>query len=1091
MKLLAKKEIIFFDGAIGTEISRIFPQKNFSIGEILNLENPEKIEKIHQNYLAAGADIITTNSFSGNSRVLSEFKLEKKMGEINFAAAKIAKKTTKKWEKKTGQKKFVAGSIGPGNEMLFLGHGNFENFANDFEKQAENLWRGGVDFLVLETFSDILVVKAAMIGIKNLEKKLQQKIPFFLSVTLENNGKMISGHDIFAAAEIAMPFFPVCFGINCGFGPEKIFPNIEKISSQIPVFCSTWPNAGLPDENGNYSQNPKKFAKNFQPFFEKKLLNFAGGCCGTRPEHIFELKKNFSNNFFPRQIPKILPSFFAVGISKLSSQKSKSVLVGERTNCIGSKIFRKLITEENFEIAAEIAREQVLAGSQILDVCLANPNRNEKKDATKFLDAILKFIKIPIMIDSENPEVIASLLPKIPGKPIINSINLEKLEKFLDIAEQAKKFGAVVVVGAIDEKGMGTCCKRKIEILKKAEKILREKLNFSPQNIIFDPLVFPLGSGEKNLKNTAKETFAALKILKKQFKFSPTILGVSNCSFGFPAKSRPILNSVFTHLATKNGLDLAIVNPQNFLPISKISTVEKKLAEDLILEKNNHTAKKFVDFFRKKTEEKTEFSAKKTKKSLEKILGQNLISGKKSDLEKILEKILEKKSAQKILEKILLPAMDQVGKKFGNGDMIIAEVLQSAEIMKKATDFLRPRFNLSEKISQKKLLLATVAGDVHDIGKNLVKIIFENSGIEVLDLGTKISAEKIFKAAKNFQPDAIGLSGLLVRSAEEMIRVAEFLKSKKITIPILVGGAALNKNFVNEKIAPKYFPKKVFFAREVMEGLKIFRENIANKEKNKNNSNESYISKTEKTKNFKDKNKFSVTEKSEKIIQFEQEKILQSINLDLLFGRHFGVKNFSKNISSKNCSEKIKNIFQEFKKISQKIITKKYFVPRGIFEIFFTESKNKNNWQYETSQNKIKFSLLSENLKYEMKFPEKNNISAANFANKKMAIFVISAGKEILDFANNLEKKGEFLLAQLCRAIAIESSEIIANEMQIFLEKLVKNKAVRISPGYPSADLKLQKKIFAILKPQRIGIELTKNLMMSPECSISAFVFLT
>ncbi len=832
LKQALKERILILDGAMGTMIqkenltAKDFGKEEYDgCNEYLTITRPDVISKIHRLYLEAGADIIETNSFGATPLVLKEYNLEDQFETLNKKSAQLARSVADEFTTKNPNKtRFVAGSMGPTTKTLSLNSDiSFDELSHQFYLQAKNLAIGGVDFFLVETCTDSLNIKAALSAIQKVNDELSLEIPIAISLTIEASGTMLAGQSPEAAIASFNHLDLIYIGINCATGPSQMRDHVRVISkmSNNPVSCA--PNAGLPDENGNYLETPAMLAEVVAQFASSGFLNVVGGCCGTTPAHInaiFEAVKNIS----PRSLHKYEISYLSqIDFLEITNDK-RPILVGERTNSIGSKKFRDLIAADKIEEAAEIAKSQIKTGADIIDICLANPDRNELVDMERFLKVVTKKIRVPIMIDSTDDKVIHKALTMCQGKAIINSINLEDGEKgFEKIVPLAKEFGAALVVGCIDDNkddGMAKSRDRKLAIAKRSYDILVSKFKFPKEDIYFDPLVFPCATGDSNYSGLAIETIEGLRLIKKEFPASKSAIGLSNVSFGLPASGREVLNSVFLYHCTIAGLDLAIVNAEKLKRYATLSPEERTMAEDVLFNNHEDAVNIFTEYFRGKKSEQSKSNIENI--SVDKRIESYVIEGYKEFLIKDLDILSKSNSPLEIINGPLMNGMKEVGKLFNENKLIVAEVLQSAEVMKAAVDHLKQYMDKnSEAHHIGTMLLATVKGDVHDIGKNLVEIILSNNGFNVINLGIKISSDELIAAVNKYNPDMIGLSGLLVKSALQMESTAEDFSFAEIKTPIIVGGAALTRNFTESRIQEKYKSGKVYYAKDAMDGLKI------------------------------------------------------------------------------------------------------------------------------------------------------------------------------------------------------------------------------------------------------------------------------
>ena len=821
-KLLAER-IPVFDGAMGTYLQGFgLKEADYAghegLNEMLSISKPDVIQKVHEDYLAAGADFVETNTFGANAAVLAEYGLTARVREFNLASVKLARAAADKYSA-GGHKRYVAGSVGPTNKALFVTGGlSFDDLRAIYLEQLTALLDGGADILLLETAHDILNLKAGLAAVRLAFKKTGHEVPVVVSATMDASNKMLSGHDA-EAFYAAVEHFPLAaIGFNCSTGPEGLRLRLERLSAraQFPVFAM--PNAGLPDENGKYLETPERFAAAMTTFVNGGLLNMAGGCCGTGPGHIKALAEAVKG-VKPRALPAAAP-WVVSGVEALFYDEIEPpVMAGERNNSIGSKKFRDMVAAADWDGALALGKAQAAAGAHVLDVCLANPERNELADVKTFLPRLTKAVRLPLMTDTTDLAVMEEALKTAPGKALLNSVNFEfGTEKPRAAAELLKTYGAKLVFGCIDEDkthGLPLDAERKVAIARRAYAFLTKECGLRSEDIVFDTLVFPVAVGGEHAR-TAHETIKAIEIIKKEFPGVKTILGVSNVSFGLPPASREVLNSVFLHHAVKAGLDIAIVNIEKLKRYAAISEEEKALADDLIYARKPDAAQAFAARYRDAKKGPAGPAAHDAPPAEKLRLA--VLNGTRAGIAEAVAALLVDTSPLDIVNGPIMQAMAEVGKCFSAGDLIVTEVLQSAEAAKAAVTALEPALKAQKAPKRGKLLLATVKGDVHDIGKNLVGIIFESNGFEVEDIGVKVAPEDVVAAAVKSRPDLIGLSGLLVRSCEQMTITARELAAAGIKAPLLVGGAALTEKFTANNIVPVY-PGPVFYAKDAMEGL--------------------------------------------------------------------------------------------------------------------------------------------------------------------------------------------------------------------------------------------------------------------------------
>ncbi|WP_157153341.1 homocysteine S-methyltransferase family protein [Brachyspira murdochii] len=864
LKELIKEQYLIIDGATGTELQKKDIKKEAWIingnnvegcNEILNITAPYIMKEIHIDYLNANANITKTNSFGAIPWVLSEYDIADKTYELAKSAALIANEAREEYLKNPNSKGdlnrdiFIAGSLGPGVKLPSLGQISFDEMYNGYTEAARGLIDGGVDIILLETAQDVLQLKAAILAVNDTAKKLNKEIPIMVSVTIEKEGTMLLGTDIETAYTILSNLDIFSIGMNCGTGPDMAMRHIKKLAELSCLPISIHSNAGLPenrDGKAYYSMTPEEFADINSEFFNLSGLSFIGGCCGTTPLHIDALAKKVQGikpkkTALEKPRPYIASLFNTVSIK----QEPAPLMIGERSNATGSKIFRELMIAGDMDGMLDIGIKQVKAGSHAIDVNAAWAGRDEVEDITKIISAYVKQISLPLVIDAIKPNVIEAALKVYGGKPIINSANMEQgEEKFDAICSLAKKYGASIMLLTIDEKAMALTCEDKLRM---SDRMYERAVNVHkilPHDIIFDPLTFTLASGDENSFLAGVETLNAIKELSKRYPESSISLGVSNISFGLKEEARKIMNSVFLYEAINHGLTTAIVNVAQILPLSKIDEKEIELAKELIYNKNSSKEPliNYINHFSDKKEKKELNPEENIKKPIREAIRDAMLDGEWKDMQVLLNEVKEnseefggeKLFAQAIIDEILLPTMADIGVKFGEGTIQLPFVLGSAEVMKKSVDFLSEFLEKKQQEKTAKIILGTVAGDVHDVGKNLVEIIIKNNGFETVNLGTKVPIEKFIEAYQEHNADCIGMSGLLVKSTEVMKDNLAYIRDKGLKIPILLGGAALTKDFVENTCKKVYGDTaKIFYCKDGFDDILAIKEIIADRDKEK------------------------------------------------------------------------------------------------------------------------------------------------------------------------------------------------------------------------------------------------------------------
>lgn len=832
--LLAEK-IVVCDGAMGTEAQRReLPLDDYEgcegLIDILCRTKPDIIREIHASFLDAGAEIIETNTFSSTPVVLDEYGIGSQAFEFNKLAASLAKEVASSYSKK-GSLRFVSGSIGPTTKLVSLGHIDFKTLKISYFTQILGLLEGGVDLLQIETCQDPLQIKAAVQAAHEAFTKSGRRVPIFVQFTVETTGTMLVGSDV-PAVVTGLEYLPVeGVGMNCATGPDLMKEHIKLLGQLTTRYISCLPNAGLPrNVNGRptYDLTPEQLTHSLQEFVTDYGVGLIGGCCGTIPAHIKALA-----DVAQKLTPKARPKQFQPHVSSLyqavalDQDGTSPLIVGERTNANGSKKFKELLLAEDWHGIVELAKDQEAEGAHVIDVCTAYVGRDEVHDMREVISRLATQVTLPVMIDSTQLDVLEEGLSLLGGRSIINSINLEDgEEKFDKIAILAKRFGAALVALTIDEQGMAKTAEEKLRIAKRIYELLTVRHGLPASAILFDVLTFTIASGDEDSRRLGLETLEGITLVKKHLPGCRTILGLSNISFGLKAVPRQILNSVYLEEAINAGLDGAILNASKIIPVSQIDEDTLSTTLDLIYDRRAEGYDPLFVFIEKTSGTKSEKKEVTDESALpvEEVLKQRIIRGNKIGLELPLRRALDSYTPLDIINKILLEGMRVVGDLFGSGKMQLPFVLQSAETMKAAVMFLQQFMEKSEGDEKGTIVLATVRGDVHDIGKNLVDIILSNNGYKVHNLGIKQPLENILSAIKEHKPDAVGLSGLLVKSTVVMKENLEELAKMSFSIPVICGGAALNRAYVESDLRTAYTTGPVYYGQDAFMGLRIMEE---------------------------------------------------------------------------------------------------------------------------------------------------------------------------------------------------------------------------------------------------------------------------
>ena len=1162
LRELLSERILVLDGAMGTMLQqRSLTAEDFGgaalegCNENLVRTRPDVVLDIHRKYFEAGSDIVETNSFGGATIVLAEYGLAADAHLLNKRSAELARQAADEFSSPS-KPRFVAGSVGPTTKAITVTGGvTFDGLIEAYYAQSKGLVEGGVDLLLVETCQDTRNIKAALLAIQKLSKEIGMQVPVIVSVTIEPMGTMLAGQTVEAMWASLRHAKPLAFGMNCATGPEFMTDHIRTLSQLSSEFVSCYPNAGLPDEEGKYLETPTSLAAQLEKFVDHGWLNFVGGCCGTTEKHIRAIAQMVSGKK-PRVRPGESHRAVYSGIETIEAEDStRPLLVGERTNVIGSRLFKNLVAEEKWEEASEIARRQVKGGAHIVDVCLQSTERDEKKDIPVFYEKLIRKVKAPVMIDTTDPTAIELALTYCQGKAIINSINLEDgEEKFERVVPMAHDFGAAVVVGCIDEdklQAQAFTRERKLAVAQRSYKLLTEKYGLGPEDVIFDPLVFPCATGDENYIGGAVETVEAIRLIKQALPDVRTILGISNVSFGLPAGAREVVNSVFLYYCTKAGLDLAIVNTEKLERFASIPQHERDLAENLLF---SHPPKEVApdhsqaellrnvpaDWREQKKEQRAAVNqyhiaaiaeyfrtAKKKEKKLaadlplDERLANYIIEGTRDGLIADLErKRTEGASPLEIINGPLMAGMAEVGRLFNANELIVAEVLQSAEAMKASVNHLEQYMEKADTAKRGKIVLATVKGDVHDIGKNLVEIILKNNGYDVVNLGIKVPPEELIKAYLQHHPDAIGLSGLLVKSAQQMVITASDLREAGIMIPLLVGGAALSARFTQTKIAPSY-GQAVCYAKDAMTGLRLMnqlmdpatREQVLQEHAGSGGgaavattaavAELPQVARSPKVRTDLPIPKAAYVDRKVRLVP-DLNDLWSYINPFMLYSRHMGFRgDFEKRLAQRD--PKAVELFESMEEVKRDAA--EFMKPRAVWQFFEAEADGHamhlfapggaepvHTFQFPR-QRVGDFLCLSDYV-----------LPPQDGKRDHVALFVVTAGEGVRERSEKAKNEGYYFKSHGMQALAIESAEACAEwlhrriredwgfpdppDMTMAQRFTSRYRGKRYSFGYPACpNLDDQAGIWKLLRPEEIGVQLTEGFMMDPEASVSALVF--
>jgi 5-methyltetrahydrofolate--homocysteine methyltransferase len=1160
---LLEQRILVLDGAMGTMLQqRELSAEDFGgaalegCNENLVRTRPDVVLDIHRAYFEAGSDIVETNSFNGTKSDLIDYGVAEDSYQLMFAAAKLARQAADECST-AARPRFVAGAMGPTRKAITVtGEITFDHLRQDYYDLAKPLVDGGADLLIIETCQDTRNVKAAILAIKRLSREIGAEIPFIVSVTIESMGTMLAGQTIEAMWASLRHAKPLAFGMNCATGPEFMTDHMRTLSQLTSEYVSCYPNAGLPNpEDGKYHETPMTLATQLERFIGNGWLNLVGGCCGTTEKHIRAIAQ-MAEGKRPRVRPAEAHRAVYSGIETIEAEEStRPLLVGERTNVIGSRLFKNLVAQEKWEEASEIARRQVRGGAHVVDVCLQSTERDEKKDIEPFYEKLIRKVKAPVMIDTTDPTAIEMALTYCQGKSIINSINLEDgEEKFERVVPMAHDFGAAVVVGCIDEdklQAQAFTRERKLAVAQRSYKLLTEKYGLAPEDIIFDPLVFPCATGDENYIGGAVETMEGIRLIKKALPDVRTILGISNVSFGLPAGAREVVNSVFLYYCTKAGLDLAIVNTEKLERFASIPPHERELAENLLFSHPpkdvpaDHTYAELLrdapaDWREQKKEQRAALNqyyiaaiaehfrtATKKEKAraadlpLDERISNYIIEGTRDGLIADLERKRGEGAAPlDIVNGPLMAGMAEVGRLFNANELIVAEVLQSAEAMKAAVSHLEQFMEKADTAKRGKVVLATVKGDVHDIGKNLVEIILKNNGYEVVNLGIKVPPEELIKAYQEHKPDAIGLSGLLVKSAQQMVITASDLKDAGVSVPMLVGGAALSAKFTQTKIAPSY-GKAVCYAKDAMTGLRLMNELMdpATREtvlkEHTSSGNGLSVSTTVILKEIPTMTRsprvrtdlpipaVATLERKIRLVP-DLRDVWSYINPFMLYGRHLGYRgDFAKRFEERE--PKAVELFESMEEVRNEAAG--FMKVRAVWQFFEAEAEGNALHVFAPgAKEPLQTFQLPRQRQGDFLCLSDYVLPPEGGKRDHLALFVVSAGEGVRERAEKAKNDGYYFKSHGLQALAIETAEACAEwlhrriredwgfpdppELTMAQRFTSKYRGKRYSFGYPACpNLEDQAGLWKLLRPEDIGVQLTEGMMMDPEASVSALVF--
>ena len=1125
-----RERIVVFDGGMGATLEQfdLSLEDDYRLPgrchEVLVLNRPDVIEGVHTAMLDAGAEVLETDTFQASRLKLSEWGLEEHTFEINQKAAEIARKAA-------GEHRFVAGSIGPtgflpASDDPSLGQIKFPELFEVFQEQAHALIKGGADLIIIETAQDILEVKAAILGTREAFKLAGRSVPIQCSVSLlPQGGKMLLGTDISAVLTTLEALEVDVIGLNCSTGPEDMRDAIRFLgeTASVPVHCI--PNAGLPLQGPNgetiFPEKPEPLADVLNEFVERYGISIIGGCCGTTPAHIEAMAERAAVHS-PRERPAKRPPHVSSMIAATPlTQDPAPTIVGERVNSQGSRKAKEMLLANDYDGLLTVAEDQVTGGAHVLDVCVA---LTERSDEDEQMRQVVKRISLsqpaPIQIDSTEPDVIETALQQIPGRAIVNSINLEAGRAKLDrVVPLAKSHGAAVIALTIDEVGMAKTAERKLEIARRITELCCDEHGLDPELLIFDCLTFTLTTGDEEWRPSAVATIEGIRRIKQEIPAVKTSLGVSNVSFGVGLPARSALNSVFLHHCVEAGLDLAMVNPNHITPYGEIPENERELADDLVFNRREDALERFIAHFESKGE--SEAQAEKADPTAgmepEEALHFHILRRKKEGVEDWIDRSVEKIGAVPTLNNVLLPAMKEVGDKFGAGELILPFVLQSAEVMKRAVAQLEQYLDKIEGYTKGTVVLATVFGDVHDIGKSLVNTILTNNGYSVVDLGKQVPIQTVIDAAVEHKATAIGLSALLVSTSKQMPACVQELHSQGLEFPLLIGGAAINRNFGLRILYPngteseEVYEPGVFFCKDAFEGLHKMDELVDDQ------ARAGLIAKTRAAaKRLREQPEQTdddappVTDASVRSsiptdnpipeppfwgvreIDVPLDEVYHHLDTHVLFKLHWGGRGVKgeewRKLVSEDFKPRLERMWRE----------QTYLHPRALLGYFPCNSDGNELiiWDPEGVGGAQKKEL------HRLVFPRQprhDRICLADLYRPVesgevdvVALQAVTAGDEVTELMAKLEAEGEFAEQLFTHGLGVQTAEGMAEWLHARVRAdlgLEPTQGRRYSWGYPACPEQSEhEKVFALLDAPSIGLRLSGGYAVEPEQSTLAIV---
>lgn len=1155
-----QERVLIYDGAMGTNLQKMRLTAEHFGGEQYNgcndylvISYPQAVEKVHRSFLEVGVDVIETNTFRSNRITLAEYGLAQRVVEINRAAASLARRLADEYTQRTPQQpRFVAGSIGPSGKLPSaddpeLSNITFDELADVFREQALGLIQGGVDVLLIETSQDILEVRAAVAGIHQAFAESGIYLPIQAQVTLDTSGRMLLGTDIAAALTILEGLEIDVIGLNCSTGPEHMRDPIQYLSENAALPVSCIPNAGLPlnvDGEAIYPLQPEPFAEAMAEFVEKHHINIVGGCCGTTPEHLKLLVEKMHGRPQTKRPVRRLPQLASATRAMPLIQEPPPMLIGERCNAQGSRKFKRLLLAEDYDAILELAREQIEGGAHALDISVAVTERSDEINLMRnVVKKLASGVEVPLVIDTTEPEVMEVALKTAPGRCLLNSTHLEGgPAKARRVFALAKAHNAAVLCLTIDEKGMAKTARHKLEVARRLHDMAVYEFGLRPESLVFDTLTFTLATGDAEFANSAIETLEGIRLIKQELPGVLTSLGVSNVSFGLEPAARPVLNSVMLYHAVQAGLDMAIVNPAHITPYPEIAVEERELAEDLIFNRRPDALQRLIQYFESQGAQKTAEAVREPTEGMtpEERLHWRIVHRHKEGIEADIDEIIARAAggeegedetqpeairktrqheiAVHILNDVLLPAMKEVGDKFGAGELILPFVLQSAEVMKRAVAHLEGYLERKEGVSKGIVVLATVYGDVHDIGKNLVKTILANNGYTVVDLGKQVPAENIISKAVEVNATAIGLSALLVNTSKQMPLIVNELHRRGLKFPVLVGGAAINRRFgwrilFTEEDIP--YEPGVFYCKDAFEGLAVMDALTNTHERPRliqrvRDEAERELGRVLKTPSREaGRNRSTVMPRPLSPTQYPLgPRVVRAMPLETVFEHLFKNDLFRLSWGAKNAhGEEWEHLQAEFEarleRMKRQALREGWLKPQGVYGFWPAQAEGDDLIIYDPAVIEAKPASYPKHQLVRFTFPRQpdgEHLCLADYfapvdsgVLDLVAFQVVTVGQQATERFDRLQAAGDYSEAYFVHGLAVQTAEAAAEYLHRHIRRqlgLPEGQGKRYSWGYPAIpNLEDHRKVFDLLPAEReLGMGLTAAYQLLPEQSTAAII---